>query len=147
MSTSGVAALDHTVQETNAWLRAVAEQLHFEDRQHAYNALRAVLHALRDRLPPEIAVHLGAQLPMLVRGIYYEGWHMAGKPTKERNAQEFADHVLKELPPQFPMDPLTVTRGVFEILWEKLDPGEFAKLMNHLPDSLRTLRARVAQRS
>ena len=91
MSTSGVAALDHSVQETNVWLRAVAEQLHFEDRQRAYNALRAVLHALRDRLPPEVAVHLGAQLPMLVRGLYYEGWHMAGKPTKERSVEDRLD--------------------------------------------------------
>ena len=140
MSTSGVAALDHTVQETNVWLRSVAEQLHFEDRHHAYLALRAVLHALRDRLPPEVAVHLGAQLPILVRGIYYEGWHMAGKPTKDRSVEEFVDEVLKALPPRFPMDPLTVTRGVFEILWERLDPGEFAKLMDHLPASLRTLR-------
>ncbi len=38
------------------------------------------------------------------------------------------------------MDPLTVARGVFEILWERLDPGEFAKLMDHLPASVRTLR-------
>ncbi len=59
MSTSGVAALDQAVQDTNVWLKAVAEQLHFEDRHHAYIALRAVLHALRDRLPPEVAVHLG----------------------------------------------------------------------------------------
>ncbi len=140
MSASGVAALDHSVQETNVWLKATAEQLHFDDRQQAYNALRAVLHALRDRLPPEMVVHLGAQLPMLVRGIYYEGWHMAGKPTKDRTVQEFADHVREELPPQFPMDPLTVSRGVFEILWEKLDPGEIAKLRDHLPASLRTLR-------
>jgi len=140
MNTSGVTALDHTVQETNTWLRAVADQLHFDDRHHAYIALRAVLHALRDRLPPEVAVHLGAQLPMLVRGVYYEGWHMAGKPVKDRNVQEFSDHVLKELPPRFPMDPLTVARGVFEVLWERLDPGEFAKLMDHLPVSLRTLR-------
>ena len=142
MNTTGVAVLDHSVQETNVWLRLVADQLHLdEDRHHAYIALRAVLHALRDRLPPEVAVHLGAQLPTLVRGVYYEGWHMAGKPTKDHNVQEFADHVLKELPPQFPMDPLTVARGVFEVLWEKLDPGEFAKLMGHLPASLRTLRS------
>ncbi len=147
MSIPGVAALDHTVQETNTWLHAVAEQLHLENRHQAYNALRAVLHALRDRLPPEIAVHLGSQLPMLVRGLYYEGWHMAGKPTKDRSAQEFADHVRNELPAQFPMDPLTVTRGVFEILWEKLDPGEFTKLMDHLPASLRTLQPRIGQPS
>ncbi len=147
MSASGVAALDHTIQETNISLKAVADQLHLENRHQAYNALRAVLHALRDRLPPDVAVHLGAQLPMLVRGLYYEGWHMAGKPTKDRSAQDFADHVQKELPAQFAMDPLTVTRGVLEILWEKLDPGEFAKLADHSPASFRTLRPPIVQQT
>ena len=147
MSASGVAALDHTIQETNSWLKALTEHLHFEDRHHAYSALRAVLHALRDRLTPETAVHLGAQLPMLVRGLYYEGWHMGGKPTSDRNAQEFADHVLKQLPPQFPMDPLTVTRGVFEILWKRLDPGETAKVIDHLPLPLRTLWPQIARQT
>jgi uncharacterized protein (DUF2267 family) len=147
MSESGVAALDHTIQETNIWLKALAEELHFEDRHHAYNALRAVLHALRDRLTPETAVHLGAQLPMLVRGLYYEGWHMAGKPTKDHSTQEFADHVLEQLPPQFRIDPLYVARGVFKILWERLDPGESAKVIDHLPLQLRALWPQVARRS
>ena len=147
MNASGVAALDHTIQETNIWLKALDQRLHFQDRHHAYNALRAVLHSLRDRLTPEAAVHLGAQLPMLVRGIYYEGWHMAGKPTKDHSAQEFADHVLEQLPPQFRIDPLTVTKGVFELLWEKLDPGESAKVIDHLPLPLRTLWPQVARRS
>lgn len=147
MNVSGVAALEHTVQETNIWLKTLAEQLHFEERHHAYNALRAVLHALRDRLTPEMAVHFGAELPMLVRGLYYEGWHMAGKPTKDRSAQEFADHVLKQLPPRFPMDALTVSKGVFKLLWEKLDPGESAKVIDHLPLQLRGLWPQVARRS
>ena len=147
MSASTVAALDHTIQETNIWLKALGEKLHFTERHHAYSGLRAVLHALRDRLTPETAVHLGAELPMLLRGVYYEGWHMAGKPTKDRSAQEFADRVLKELPPQFPIDPLTVTRGVFEILWERLDPGESAKVIDHLPSPLRALWPQVARRS
>ena len=38
---------------------------------------------------------------MLVRGVYYEGWHMTGKPVKDRSVREFADHVFKELPPRF----------------------------------------------
>ena len=139
MSTTGVTALDHTIQEANIWLKAVDEQLELNDRHYAYNAMRAVLHALRDRLVPEVAVKLGAQLPIIVRGIYYEGWHMAGSPTTDRHLDEFVDHIRKELPPQFPVDPLTATRAVYQVLWEKLDPGEFDKLMAHLPAPLRNL--------
>ena len=141
MSTTGVAALDHTIQEINVWLKAVEEELQLDNRQQAYNALRAVLHTLRDRMPPEVAVNLGAQLPIILRGIYYENWHAAGTPTRERHAGEFADHVAAELPQQFPVHPLTVTRGVFEVLRQKLDPGEFEKVMNHLPAAVRALKA------
>jgi uncharacterized protein (DUF2267 family) len=139
MSATGVTSLDHTVQETNVWLKDVQEEIHLETRQEAYNASRAVLHTLRDRLPAEVAIKLGAQLPLLLRGIYYEGWHAAGTPTKERHVEDFVEHVWSELPRQFPVDPLSVTRGVFEILWEHLDEGEFKKVMNHLPASIRDL--------
>lgn len=141
MSATNVTALDHTVQETNIWLKAVEQELQLDNRQQAYSALRAVLHALRDRVPPEVAIKLGAQLPILVRGFYYENWHAAGTPTRERHAQEFAHHVASELSPQFPADPLTVIRGVFEVLWEKLDSGEFEKVMQHLPAPLRELKS------
>ncbi len=139
MSITHVTVLDHTVQETNAWLKSVQEELELDNRQQAYNALRAVLHTLRDRVPPEVAVKMGAQLPILVRGLYYEGWHPATTPTKERHIEDFAQHVLSELPRQFPVDAAKVARGVFEVLWEKLDPGEFGKVMNHLPTSLRAM--------
>ncbi len=75
--TTGLAVFDTTVQETNLWLKGIMEGLHTDDRHLAYLALRATLHALRDRLGPENAVHLAAQLPMLVRGLYYEGWRLA----------------------------------------------------------------------
>jgi uncharacterized protein (DUF2267 family) len=93
MSATGVTSLDHTVLETNVWLRDVQEEIHLETRQEAYNALRAVLHTLRDRLPPEVAIKLGAQLPLLLRRLYYEGWHAAGTPTKERHIEDFINHV------------------------------------------------------
>ena len=141
MSATGVTALDHTVQETNTWLKGVEDELRLDNRQQAYNALRAVLHTLRDRLPPEVAIKLGAQLPILVRGIYYEGWHAAATPTRERHVEDFAEHVLSELPREFPVDALAVARGLFEILWEKLDPGEFEKVLNHLPASLRAMKS------
>ena len=109
--------------------------------QEAYNALRALPHTSRDRLPPVGAIKLGAQPPILVRGIYYEGWHAAATPTRERHVEDSAEHVLSQLPREFPVDALTVARGVFEILWEKLDPGEFEKVLNHLPASLRAMKS------
>jgi uncharacterized protein (DUF2267 family) len=69
MSMTGLDVFDRTLQETNVGLKELMEDLHCDDRQKAYLALRAVLHALRDRLPVHEAVQLGAQLPLLVRGI------------------------------------------------------------------------------
>lgn len=144
--TTGHPTFDHTVQEANIWLKAIAEQLHFDDRRHAYSALRATLHALRDRLTPESAVHFGAQLPMVVRGLYFEGWRIAGKPTDDHTVNEFSDHVASELPPGFEMDAVTVARGVFEVIFKELDPGEVAKIIEQLPVPLRGLLPQIARR-
>ncbi len=146
MNDTQVAALDHTTQQTNIWLKKLVEDYELGDRQHAYNGLRAVLHALRDRLTPEQAVHLGAQLPTLERGIYYEGWRLAGKPTDERQPTEFAARVAAQLPPQFPRDALNVTKAVFDLLRKELDPGETAKIIETLPHPLRGLWAAPAGR-
>jgi uncharacterized protein (DUF2267 family) len=89
MGDTQLAVLDHTIQLTNVWLKKMMAEHHFETRHDAYGALRAVLHALRDRLTPEQAVHFGAQLPILVRGVYYEGWRIAGKPASDRQVDEF----------------------------------------------------------
>lgn len=70
----GLAVFDTTIQDTNLWLKAVSTRLADCERQDAYAALRAVLHALRDRLPAQSAVNFAAQLPLLLRGVYFEGW-------------------------------------------------------------------------
>jgi len=134
------ASISHAIQKTQEWLKELSENGDLADSQEALSVLRAVLHHLRDRLTMDEAVDLGAQLPTIVRGIYYEGWHHAATPTKDRHLEYFVDDIFRQLPPQFPVDPLKVVRGIFEILWEKLDPGEFDKLMGHLPVSLRDLR-------
>ncbi len=141
-----VPVLDHTIQLTNVWLKKLGEEHHLGDRHNCYSALRAVLHALRDRLTPELAVHLGAQLPILVRGIYYESWHAADAPRKDRQVDEFVQRVAAELPPMFPRDALGVTEAVFDLLWKELDPGEIAKVIDTLPVPLRGLWPQAARR-
>jgi Uncharacterized conserved protein (DUF2267) len=52
-------------------------RLGWQDRDKVYVALIAALHALRDWLPRDEAICIGACFPPLLRGLYYEGWHAA----------------------------------------------------------------------
>lgn len=84
-----IPVFDTTLEKTNIWLRDVMAELGSKDRHEAYLALRGVLHALRDRLQVEEAVQLGAQLPVLIRGFYYDGWRPSATPKKERHLGQF----------------------------------------------------------
>jgi uncharacterized protein (DUF2267 family) len=129
---------DTTVQETHRWINVVMEELETDNRRMAFAVLRAVLHVLRDRIGAANAVHLGAQLPMLLRGAYYEDWHMAGAPTREHHLGPFLDQVGRHLTP-WPVAPWEATRAVFVAMTERLDGGEVAKLIGLLPREIRTL--------
>lgn len=142
---TGIHAFDQSNQESNLWLKAVMGRLNTDDQQVAYTALKATLHALRDRIRPESAVHLGAQLPMTIRGLFYEGWHMAGTPTKERHTQQFLEHVGSTIPQGMDLDPEEAARAVFDVMWEKVDTGEISKLIRLFPLELRDLWPVLAQ--
>jgi uncharacterized protein (DUF2267 family) len=68
-----------------------------ERRSQSYAALRAVLHALRDRLTIAEAAHLAARLPMLIRGIYYHGWDLLRVPPRMKR-EVFLDRVQRDFP-------------------------------------------------
>ncbi len=136
MST-GLDTFDRTVQETNLWLKAVMERLDTEDRHQAYSSLRAVLHTLRDRIGPESAAHLGAQLPMLLRGLYYEGWDPTGKPTKERHEEDFLARVALELPRAGESEVENGVLAVLDVLSKHVDRGAAVKIAAMFPQDLR----------
>ena len=138
MSATGLEVFDQTLQKTNIWLKEIMERLG-PDRQRAYHALRAVLHTLRDRLTVEEAAHLSAQLPLLIRGIYFEGWHPAHKPTKERTREEFLEQVEARLLGVEPINPETATRCVFEVVVRNIDPAEVVHVKHMLPGAVRAL--------
>ena len=121
MSATGLAAFDETVHKTNTWLKEIAQALG-SDRHRAYQALRAVLHCLRDRLTIDEAAQLGDQLPMLVRGIYYEAWHPAGKPEKIRSREDFLAGMATRLA-HAPIKPEDAARAVFQVLERHVAPG------------------------
>jgi uncharacterized protein (DUF2267 family) len=79
---TGISSLDQSIEKTNAWLTLIAVEFGTEDRRLAYRALRAWLHALRDRLMVAVAAHFAAQLPELLRGVFYDGWSPSHVPVK-----------------------------------------------------------------
>ena len=140
MSATGLEALDTTVQKTHAWLNEVMTELGWEDNPHwAYLALRTVLHTLRDHLTVEEATHLGAQLPMLIRGLYYDGWTLTGKPVKERRKEDFLAHIRDAFREDERIDSEKVVRAVFKVLSQRVTEGEISDVKHLLPAALRKL--------
>jgi uncharacterized protein (DUF2267 family) len=137
-TTAGLDVFDRTIQKTNAWLKALMRELGTDSRHDAYMALRATLHALRDRLPVEEVAQLGAQLPMLIRGLYYEGWDPTDKPVRERRLEGFLAGIAVELPAHFD-DPEPTARAVFKVLAERVSDGEIEDVKHLLPTALREL--------
>lgn len=126
------------VQSIQEWLKELKEKGELADEAAAYSILRAVLHQLRDRLTLEEAVDLGAQLPLIVRGLYYEGWRPHKVPRKIRAKDAFLDELSKEvLPNTYPVDWAVTT--VFALLASHCDPGEIADVIGQLPDDLKEL--------
>ena len=133
MTSATVPVFDTTLHKTNEWVQEVAGALPTSDAQVAYRILRGVLHALRDRLPPPEAVHLGAQLPMLLRGSYYEGWKPTATPMSG-NREAFLERVRESLSDQPGVpDPERWTRAVFLVLARRMDVGEVEDVAGMLP--------------
>lgn len=141
MSTSTVRQLNRTVDETHQWLRDLARKDPFQNEEQAYSLLRAVLHAVRDQLTVEEASHFAQQMPMLVRGFYYEGWRPALAPNEERTREEFMDHVLSSLGPnpQETTDLDAAVRSVLELLTERLEEGQIRHVRQQLPAEMAEL--------
>ena len=138
MSTTGLDVFDTTVQQTNEWLNSVAGKLGQDDKRLAYHALRATLQTLRDRMLVENAVEFGAQLPMLVRGFYFEGWNSSHNPVKDRTKEDFLAHVEKRYHEK-DADMETLVRAVFETVNEKMTPGQVTQTREMLNLELRDL--------
>lgn len=141
MSRPQVPVFETTLQKTIEWLKDIQNQQGEEDLHKAYIALRAVLHALRDRLPIEIAVKFGAQLPMLVRGFYYEGWKPISTPIKVHQLEDFLGLVGQYLP-DFSLEEESLEemiRSVFRVIARHISSGEIFHILQVLPNPIASL--------
>ena len=136
MSTNGLDVFDKTVQTTNIWLDEIMDRIG-PDRQTAWKVLSTVLHKIRDRLQPDLAAHLAAQLPLLVRGAYYDLYEPAKQPSDIATGEEFVEDVARWLSDSRGVDPKEAILAVFAVLDRHVSEGQMANVRAALPKDIR----------
>src|SRR6056297_43058 len=141
----GKVNLEKYCNETQSWLSEIAQLLHVPGRSDwAFSAMKAVLHTLRDRTTLEEEFHLSAQLPVLIRGIYLEGYKPSGKPEK-MNAEEFVREIKNRMGPSTEVQAHDAIRAVFTVLYEKISPGEMEDIKGSMPKDIQRLWHKMVQ--
>jgi uncharacterized protein (DUF2267 family) len=139
MSTHGLEGLERTVQLTHIWINELDRRLEWNDKPRSYRLLKAVLHTLRDSLQINEAADLGAQLPTLLRGAYYEQWKPATTPVKFHGVAGFLERVNHEFKRDPLPDPAMATMAVFQLLTTKVTEGEIEDVRRCLPLEIRNI--------
>lgn len=139
------AVFERSLQKTNEILNDIEEYFSWFDHNKAYLAFRAVLHTLRDRLPVDVAVSFAAQLPLILKGVYFDSWRATGKPIP-MNRLEFTNAVDERLHPPygFELDSLPLFEpsteeiiiGVLSVIEDHIDPAELEKIRKTLPKDI-----------
>jgi uncharacterized protein (DUF2267 family) len=128
-----------TIEKAGRWIDDLMTEMGTSDARQAYSVLRAVLHVLRDRLTVDEAVNLGAQLPVLVRGFYYDGWRPQGRPAKYRHKSEFLSRVAEAYGGLSATEQELAVEAVFRLLSRHITGGEVRHVRDQLPADVRNL--------
>jgi uncharacterized protein (DUF2267 family) len=139
MSVKAIHNFEHAVHVANEWIKSLAGEPEIGSEAQAYVVLRTVLHALRDRLQIDEVAHLSAQLPMLVRGFFFEGWvptwHQDTQPDSETSDQ-FLDEVSERLRPLSEVDVEDAVYLVYALMSRRFSEGELVYVERALPSEL-----------
>lgn len=139
MSVTGLSKIDDTVHTTNIWLKQIMVACHWTERQDAYRALRVTLHALRDHLPIDSIAHLSAQLPTLIRGLFFEGWRPGRAEAPGRDLESFTQPIAAAFDKYPGVEAERVARAVFGTMRSHISEGEMQHVEQALPRRVRRL--------
>lgn len=139
MARRHIDVFESTIQKTNLWLKDIERAMRVTDsKPKAYAALRGVLHTLRECMPVDETMKFAAQMPLLVRAVYFDGWKPRRKPVRLTKATFFRE--LREcLRGLTDVDVGVAARAVFSTVEKHVSRGEVASVRRVLPSEIRTL--------
>lgn len=133
--------LEKSFHKTIDWLYDIEEACGWDegDQKKALGVLRAVLHQLRDLFPIESAAHFSAQLPLFIRGLFFESWVPGKEPSRIRKKEDFLEAVYQSIQVYNEPDIEKVVKNVLYVIFQKIDPLEKEKIIKIVPDGLKEL--------
>jgi len=137
--TSEPGVLEHSVTKAREWIDETGVELGTDDHRAAYRALKAVLHAVRDRITVNETAQLAAQLPELIRGVYYENWVPSRVPETYRDRSEFLRRITRDARLAGQTEASYAAVAVITVLSRHVSAGEIEDVMSGLPAELRDL--------
>lgn len=138
MSSTSPTNFTHAAQPAQQWVNELAEELDWP-QPRAYHLLRSVLQALRDWLSLEEMSDLSSQLPVLVRGVYFESWKPARNPLLRRKKEDFVTRIQDAFADDLLSEPEAAITAVFRLLDRHVSRGEIVQVRNSMKKSLRDL--------
>lgn len=122
--------------EGNRIINEVTHQLG-TDRDHAARVTRAVLHAIRDRIPPDDAIQFAQGLPMALKGVFIDRYDPSKTPVTIRHKEKFIDFVRSKNPSaaaDFPdrESVIDALQAVFYVLENNMSYGQVQQIKNML---------------
>lgn len=138
MAVTGISTLDHAPQVFAEWLNELCDDLGW-GKPRAYLLMCETLHAIRDFLTVDEAADLAAQLPVLVRGVFYDGWDPSSTPTKPRNKSDLLKRVEERFQKEPLEDPERAVAAVFDLLRRHVSRGEFEQVKHAMRKPIQDL--------
>ncbi|UWR21837.1 DUF2267 domain-containing protein [Sulfitobacter sp. S190] len=139
MTTQGLEVIDHTVHLTHEWINELARRLEYASHRTSLRLLRVVLHRIRDHLSVDEAAQLSAQLPVMIRGFFFEGWVPKVTPIKERRGEDFVSFIHKQMDQTRDFRGVADITCVFDLLNARISRGEIEDVRARLPEYLRAM--------
>jgi len=135
---SQIQDFDEAVRSAEEWVDDITKRLGWRDSARGYLALLAAHRALRDCLQRDDAIYLGAQLPILLRGLYYDGWHR-GAHSVARKRDAFLGRIHDSIHRDPAVDPEHVARAALALLTARLPAAELEDAKAATPSDLHNL--------
>lgn len=139
MNTGQIHVFERTTHEAHEWVNDLAGRLGWSSERDVLRLLRAVLCKIRDHLPVNEMAQFSAQLPIMIRGMFYEGWQPKLTPVRERHAEDLIaaveDQVGDVMDYRGPED----IRRVFELINVRISRGEVDDVRVNLPSELQEM--------